>query len=322
MSACPETAILASVAPLAPGEIVRGHEGFMKLNMEIDFVNRSTAGRKCSVVARSLGAVGFGYIEGTPATFARRREHLADGRDLISISIGGGGRWQVEGVHGLDRFERGGAAVLESRRESTIYSLDDAPLWTVCIDRAPIEPLLAAVHDPIQRCVGSDNAGIRMLEGYLGSLFSLDRGVDPTLATLHIRDLALYALGVRGDTQALVRERGVQAARQNAVLSTIARRASEAGLDPAAVAAELGMSVRYLHKLLEPTGQSFAAHLLRRRLDRAAAMLRDPKCAPRKIGDIAAAAGFADISHFNRSFRRAFGDTPYGVRVRAARARP
>src|SRR5215470_267181 len=187
MRARPESTILASIAPLAPGEIVRGHEGFMKLNMEIDFVNRSTTGRACAVVARSLGAVGFGYIEGTPATFARRREHLGDGRDLISISIGGGGRWQVEGVRGLDRFEQGGAAVLESRRESTIYSLDDATLWTVCIDRAPIEPLLAAVHDPIQRCVGPDNAGIRMLEGYLGSLFSLERGVDPTLATLHIR---------------------------------------------------------------------------------------------------------------------------------------
>jgi AraC-like DNA-binding protein len=49
-------------------------------------------------------------------------------------------------------------------------------------------------------------------------------------------------------------------------------------------------------------------------------MLRDPDCARFKIGEIAARAGFSDISHFNRSFRLAFGDTPYGVRVRAARA--
>ena len=34
---------------------------------------------------------------------------------------------------------------------------------------------------------------------------------------------------------------------------------------------------------------------------------------------IAGQSGFADISHFNRSFRRAFGDTPLGVRVRSAR---
>jgi transcriptional regulator GlxA family with amidase domain len=180
--------------------------------------------------------------------------------------------------------------------------------------------LLAGIHEPIQRCVTADNPGIRLLEGYLTSLFTLDQSCDLALATLHVRDLALYALGVRGDTQALVRERGVQAARQSAVLNAIVTRASEPHLDPATVAAQLGMSPRYLHRLLEPTGRSFAQHLLQSRLDRAAAMLRDPDCARLKIGEIAVQAGFSDISHFNRSFRRTLGDTPYGVRVRAARA--
>ena len=59
-----------------------------------------------------------------------------------------------------------------------------------------------------------------------------------------------------------MRERGVNAARQSAVLAAIDRRANEPGLDPARVAANLGMSVRYLHKLLEPTGRSFAQHLI------------------------------------------------------------
>ena len=292
----------------------------MKLNMELDFVNRSTSGHKFAVVAKSLGTVGFGHIDGTASTFMRKREHLADGRDLISINISGGGRFKVEGVHGLDHYERGGAVVLESRRESTLYSLDDTTAWTICMDRAPLEPLLADISDPIQRCLPGDNPGIRLLEGYLGSLFSLERDYDLTLATLHIRDLALYALGVRGETDALVRERGVRAARQSAVLNAIVTRASEPHLDPASVAAQLGMSPRYLHRLLEPTGQSFAQHLLQSRLDRAAAMLRNPDCARFKIGEIAVQTGFSDISHFNRSFRRTFGDTPYGVRVRAARA--
>jgi AraC-like DNA-binding protein len=311
--------IRVSRAPLAPGRIVRGHEGFMKLNMELDFVNRSTSGRKFSVVAKSLGAVGFGYIEGTAATFMRKREHLADGRDLISINISGSGRFKVEGVHGIDHYERGGAVVLESRRESTLHSLDDTTAWTICLDRAPLEPLLADISDPIQRCLPGDNPGIRLLQGYLSSLFSLDQDCDLTMATTHVRDLALCALGVRGDVQALARGRGVQAARQSAVLNAIVKRASEPDLDPARVAEQLGMSPRYLHRLLEPTGRSFAQHLLQRRLDCAAAMLRDPASQHLKIAEIASLAGFADISHFNRSFRRAFGDTPFGLRVRAGR---
>lgn len=292
----------------------------MKLNMELDFVNRSANGRKFSVVAKSLGPIGFGHIDGTASTFMRRREHLADGRDLLSINISGGGRFKVEGVRGPDHYERGGAVVLESRRESTLHSLDDTTAWTVCLDRAPLEPQLADISDPIQRCLPADNPGIRLLESYLGSLFSLERDYDLTLATRHVSDLALYALGVRGDAHALVRERGVRAARQSAVLKAIVKRASEPGLDPATVAAHLGMSPRYLHRLLEPTGRSFAQHLLQSRLDRAAAMLRNPDCARFKVGEIAVQAGFSDISHFNRSFRRTFGDTPYGVRVRAARA--
>lgn len=321
MIATPSKPIRVSSTPLAPGRIVRGQEGFMKLNMELDFVNRSANGRKFAVVAKSLGTIGFGHIDGTASTFMRKREHLADGRDLISINISGGGRFKVEGVRGLDHYEHGGAVVLESRRESTLHSLDDTTAWTICMDRVPLEPLLADISDPIQRCLPRDNPAIRLLEGYLGSLFSLEPGYDLTLATLHVRDLALYALGVRGDTHALVRERGVRAARQGALLDAIVKRAGDPDLDPASVAAQLGMSPRYLHRLLEPTGRSFAQHLLRCRLDRAASMLRDPECAL-KISEIAMRAGFSDISHFNRSFRRTFGDTPLGVRVRAARARP
>lgn len=319
MTGTPLTSIRVSSRALAPGEIVRGHEGFMKLNMQLDFVNRSASGRKLAVTARSLGEVGFGHIDGTPSTFMRRREHLTDGRDLISMNISGGGRFKVEGVRGLDHYERGGAVILESRRESTLHSLDDSTAWTICMERAPLEPLLAAVPGAIQRCLPADNPGIRLLEGYLTSLFTLDQTCDLTLATLHVRDLALFALGVRGDMQALVRERGVSAARQNAVLAAISERAGERGLDPTQVAADLGLSVRYLHKLLEPTGRSFAEHLVARRLDRAAGMLRDPGCAHMRISEIAARTGFADISHFNRSFRRTFGDTPHGVRVRARR---
>ena len=47
------------------------------------------------------------------------------------------------------------------------------------MDRAPLEPLLADISDPIQRCLPGDNPGIRLLEGYLGSLFSLEQRLRP-----------------------------------------------------------------------------------------------------------------------------------------------
>ncbi len=312
--------IRVSSGELPPGGVVCGREGFMKLNMQLDFINRSPVRRQCAVVARSFGSVGVGRVLGAPSSFIRAPRHLCDDRDLISIVISGGGRFQVEGVQGNDRYAGHGAAFLESRRASALHSLDDSTAWTICMERAPLEPLLAGITAPLQRCVQGDNPGLRLLDGYLKTLFALDRDCDPTLATLHIRDLALNALGVRGDAQALVRERGVHAARQSAVLEAIRRRAGEPDLDPAQVADHMGLSARYLHRLLEPTGRTFSEHLLKLRLERARAMLCDADCLL-KIAEIARASGFSDLSHFNRSFRRAFGDTPYGVRVRAARPR-
>ena len=48
--------IRVSSGPLAPGAVVRGHEGFMKLNMQLDFANRSPNGRKLSVVRQKFWA--------------------------------------------------------------------------------------------------------------------------------------------------------------------------------------------------------------------------------------------------------------------------
>ena len=77
------------------------------------------------------------------------------------------------------------------------------------------------------------------------------------------------------------------------------------------------MSVRYLHRMLEPTGRTFSEHLLAFRLAHAEAMLRDRSLSRLRIGQIAAGSGFSDISHFNRSFRQAFSETPREFRARS-----
>jgi AraC-like DNA-binding protein len=165
---------------------------------------------------------------------------------------------------------------------------------------------------------------LQLLKQYLRVLDDEQMIATPQLqqlAATHIQDLVTLAVGATGDAAEFARERGGRAARQRAVLELVARHASEPGFNPTRAAVLLGMSVRYVHRLLEPTGRSFADHLLSHRLQRAANMLRDPHLAHRKIAVVATDAGFSDISHFNRTFRRAFGDTPYGVRVRAARRR-
>ena len=100
----------------------------------------------------------------------------------------------------------------------------------------------------------------------------------------------------------------------SAVLEHVESRLDDPGLSVGSVAARFGISKRYLHKLLEPTGDSFSRHVLRRRLERVASELAAPEQARTPIAEIAYRNGFSDLSWFNRGFKAQFGATPRDFR--------
>ena len=82
----------------------------------------------------------------------------------------------------------------------------------------------------------------------------------------------------------------------------------------AQVARNHGLSIRYVQHLFELCGTSFTSFVLEHRLLLAHRLLREPKSRWRKVSDIASAAGFSDISYFNRAFRARFDARPTDVR--------
>lgn len=84
----------------------------------------------------------------------------------------------------------------------------------------------------------------------------------------------------------------------------------------AAIADELCVSARYLQRVFAEAGTTPARFLLTRRLDAAAARLRNAD-SPGRITDVALECGFSDLSYFSRTFRRR-----YGVSARAYRFAP
>ena len=67
------------------------------------------------------------------------------------------------------------------------------------------------------------------------------------------------------------------------------------------------------HLLFEPTGGSFARHVLRRRLEECRTVLL--RCPTRPVTDIAFGWGFRNLSTFYRAFKAAFGMTPGDLRA-------
>jgi AraC-like DNA-binding protein len=95
-----------------------------------------------------------------------------------------------------------------------------------------------------------------------------------------------------------------------ALRRAIHERLREQGLTVATIAGAVGISERYVHKLFGRSGTTFSDYVMERRLDGAAADLRDQAMTDREIGAIAFDWGFSDLSHFTRRFKQRFGCRP------------
>jgi AraC-like DNA-binding protein len=95
----------------------------------------------------------------------------------------------------------------------------------------------------------------------------------------------------------------------------IEERFADPNISPREVAAETGISLRYLQKLFTVRGSTCGHYISSLRLDRAAHLIK--RRALMKTGqplsDIAYDCGFRDYTHFARGFRQRFGSTPGAV---------
>jgi AraC family transcriptional regulator, positive regulator of tynA and feaB len=87
---------------------------------------------------------------------------------------------------------------------------------------------------------------------------------------------------------------------------------SDPDFGPVEVAAEAGISLRYLQKLFTERGSTCSAFIYSRRLDHAAHLLhrRALLRTGQPLSEIAYACGFRDYAHFARKFRHRFGYPP------------
>jgi AraC-like DNA-binding protein len=133
-------------------------------------------------------------------------------------------------------------------------------------------------------------------------------------ADVAARTLAQLALGARGlaAPQGEAGRDAVGAGQLEAARQFVGRNLQRADLTPASVARAVGVSVRRLHLLFEPTGTTFSRYVLARRLDRARQFLALQPDRP--ILDIALACGIETSSVFYRAFREAFGMAPNAYR--------
>jgi AraC-like DNA-binding protein len=90
---------------------------------------------------------------------------------------------------------------------------------------------------------------------------------------------------------------------------------ADPGLTPASATAALGISVRQLHRLFEPSGITFARYVLRQRLLRCRDTIAGATGTGRSVVDIAFGWGFNSMATFYRAFVSEFGSPPAVLRA-------
>ena len=256
-----------------------------------------------------------GAVQGLRHEHARRDS--GDGNDDFSFHMNLSGLSFVSGARGEMTLGDGDAMLLNYSVSRTISRPGLVDHRVVRLPRAALSPLVRNIDDAVLCRIPRGTGMLSLLRNYVDAVFD-----DPALALPEMRqliiaqlcDLIAVTLGATRDATAVAGGRGIRAARLRAIKSDIEAHLTYSDLSPGVVARRQEVSDSYIRKLFEGEGTSFSQFVLGRRLVRAQRMLTDRRWADRSIAWIAFETGFGDLSYFNRTFKRFYGNTPSEVR--------
>jgi AraC-like DNA-binding protein len=275
-----------------------------------------------TLVARAVPDLGISTMAFSAVRAQRTRALIADGNDNCLFScVRSPGNTIAQRGHEVAPAE--GSGTLLSLADPFACTTAGGLARALCIS-VPRKVLAASVprlEDGFGHAVPNSEA-LRMLVSYVGLLENDHLLANPDvrrLAVVHVHDLVALAFGAARDAAEIATGRGLRAARLHAIKTDIRASLGEQGLSLTAVAVRHGVTTRHVQSLFAGEGSTFSQFLLSERLARVHQMLRSPLHMARSTSAIAYDAGFGDLSHFNRDFRRRYGATPSDVRAAAKR---
>ena len=257
----------------------------------------------------------------TPMRYSRSRAQAADGDDSLVFLIRQSGSSTVsQRGHDVLLAMGDGLGFLAAEPASAMVS--EIKCLALVVPRAALTPLIGDVAGKTMRRIPRECDALRHLTNYANTLREGPAEMTPELRHLvatHIYDLIGMALGTTRGGAAIANCGGIRTARLMAIKADILTHIGSSELTVDAVAQRQCVTPRYVHMLFEAEGFTFSEFVRGKRLAHAHRMLSDSRFSRMSIAAIAFAAGFGDLSYFNRTFRRRFGAAPSDVRVRTAR---
>ena len=293
-------------------------EIFGRAITKVDFEPVAGTHLRVQATVRAIPELGAWIGALSPIHGKRTHDLIADGNDDVTLCMCPEGGSIISQL-GRELTHQGGDAVLFSNSDVLSSTMvHRSHHVSLSLSRKVMRTMVPGLEGSFMRPVPKNSEPLCLLKSYVDVLEKDHPLATPELCHLvvtHVYDLAAVALGATGDVAKLAEGRGMRAARLRAIKADVLKALGDHGLTITAIAARHGVTPRYVQMLFESEETTFSRFLLYQRLALAHRMLRDPRFADRTISAIAFEAGFGDLSHFNRDFRRHYGESPSDVRA-------
>jgi AraC family transcriptional activator of tynA and feaB len=265
---------------------------------------------------RPLSVCGFTALDiGANAHRIERtyRDARLDGVDHYFVLFQVGGQSAITHNDHAMRLAVGDVVLLDAARPATYFADNGGQTWNTVTLNFPRERLASHLGFDLKGGLcrrGGTMAGRLLFELIRGAHDADGPGASPVESYMQ---LAVYdligALFAPSDPWPVSRHADKLFMRIRAIVQD---RFADPAFGPGEIAAEAGISLRYLQKLFTTRGLTCSEFIYSLRIDHAARLLhrRASVGTGQPVSEIAYACGFRDYTHFARRFRQRFGCSP------------
>ncbi len=291
------------------------HEVFGRTMLNLDFIPQSNEDFRAT--ATGFRSAGLGVMRtSTSPTHQGNSRRLIANDDVSFIRVLSCRATASQLGRSVD-LEPGDGVFMSHGDVGETAFLGECRYVALVLPKSALAPLVPDIGALLARRIPAASSALRMLQGYLDIAPEDHIAADPGLQSAfanHVCDLLALTLGATRDAAGQAQVRSVPDARLRAMKDDIRKSCTRPDLSVHAVAARHGVSARYVQRVFEESGATVTQYITEQRLEAAYRALRRHASSHVPISTIAFDCGFADISYFNRVFRRQFGCTPSDVR--------
>lgn len=270
-----------------------------------------------AISVTDLRTIKLAHVATTACAVRRRSQDIArlsQSGYLVKFQLAGQSLWMQRGreVH----LRPGDFVICSTTEPYSLRFLEDYSMPVLALTEQTMRHL---VPNPDQflgiRMDGAD-ADCGLLSSFVQQVVArMGKMAEPLLMRVeaNILDLLGAVLSVRAAAKAVGPDDQLKR-----IKTFIQLHLQDHTLGPVSVAAEFGISVRYVHSLFKDEPLTLGQYIRSLRARACRLELESETCAGTSLTDIALKWGFYDLSHMSRCFREEFRTSPKEIRVSAS----